>query len=248
MAPGGFLASVLDINPEANALAFSLPATEGGHNVLLPSSSNVETKLLDITMLAADMAVSDIPAKHPDAENFLPGQFIDRAAFDLVICDGQVLRTQKRASYGETREARRLIVTQLALGLEHVRPGGTMVVLLHKVEAPETMSFLHTFSKFSSLRLYKHTKYHAMRSSFYMVATNIQRQHREVDVAIDAWKKVWRVATLGTDEEYGNICGMEPLKVQAMLENFGTELVSLAKNIWMIQASALERGSFIKTG
>ena len=52
-------------------LAFSLPATEGGHKVLLLSSSNVKTKLLDITMLAVDMAVSDILAEHPDAESFL---------------------------------------------------------------------------------------------------------------------------------------------------------------------------------
>ena len=50
--------------------------------------------------------------------------------FDLVICDGQVLRTHARAGYKEAREARKLIVTQLALGSEHVRQGETMVVLL----------------------------------------------------------------------------------------------------------------------
>ena len=121
-----------------------------------------------------------------------------------------------------------------------------MVVLLHKVEAPDTMSLLYTFSKFSSLRLYKHSKFHATRSSFYMIATNIQRQHREVDVATGSWKKVWRVATLGTDEEYERICEKEPLEVQDMLENFGTELVRLARNIWKIQARALERASFIR--
>ena len=81
-----------------------------------------------------------------------------------------------------------------------------MVVFLHKVEAFDIVSLLHTFSKFSSLRLDKHSKFHATRSSFYMVVTNIQRQHPEADVAIGSWKKAWRIATLGTDKEYERIC------------------------------------------
>jgi len=60
------------------------------------------------------------------------------------------------------REARRLAVTQLAIGLEHVKIGGTMVVLLHKVEATDTVSLLYRFSKFSSVKLFKPT----VKSSF----------------------------------------------------------------------------------
>src|SRR2546423_6558730 len=75
----------------------------------------------------------------PDARSLLPQQFDPGQLFDLVLCDGQVLRTHVRAPYREMREARRLAVTQLAIGLEHLRIGGTMVVLLHKVEATDTV-------------------------------------------------------------------------------------------------------------
>ncbi|PYH75379.1 hypothetical protein BO82DRAFT_360071 [Aspergillus uvarum CBS 121591] len=135
VAPGGFLATALRINPQARAIGFSLPKSEGGHNVLLPKHHNVSLKFLDITLLATDMGRLDIPNGHPDAGKFLPRQFSSEQRFDLVICDGQVLRTHERATYREHREARRLTLTQLALGLEHVKLGGTMIVLLHKVES-----------------------------------------------------------------------------------------------------------------
>jgi hypothetical protein len=60
MAPGGFLAVTLRLNPDARALAFSLPEEQGGHRVLLPDSINVERRLLDITLLAEDMGCETI--------------------------------------------------------------------------------------------------------------------------------------------------------------------------------------------
>lgn len=123
MAPGGFLATVLAKNPGAFARGLSLPVSKGGHKVLLPDDLNIEAEFLDITMLAADMGVTDIPVAHPDASNMLPQRFDPFELFDLVLCDGQVLRTHARAAYREPREARRLSVTQLAMGLEHVKSG-----------------------------------------------------------------------------------------------------------------------------
>ena len=117
MAPGGFLATALNINPGARALGFSLPVSEGGHKVLLPRDTNVMLKFLDITMLAADMGVIDIPAEHPEAKNLLSQQLDPGELFGLVLCDGQVLRTHVRAAYRDMREARRLAVTQLVIGL-----------------------------------------------------------------------------------------------------------------------------------
>lgn len=70
MAPGGFLKTALEFIPDSSALAFSLPTSSGGHGVLLEPISNVAVHLLDITMLAADMGVKNIPSDHPDAENF----------------------------------------------------------------------------------------------------------------------------------------------------------------------------------
>jgi len=246
MAPGGFLVTTLNINPGARALGFSLPVSKGGHKALLPRDPNVTLKFLDITMLAADMGVKDIPAEHPEAKNLLSQQLNPGQLFDLVLCDGQVLRTHVRAAYRQMREARRLTVTQLAIGLEHVKIGGTMVVLLHKVEATDTVSLLYRFSKFSSVMLFKPTRHHAKRSSFYMIATNIQSQHCEAVLAVERWKREWKVATFGTDVEYEEELRAACLNAEEVLGEFGIELVRLGREIWEIQARALEKAPFIK--
>lgn len=246
-APGGFLATALRFNPKGRFLAFSLPEAMGGHKVQLQRRPNVKLRFMDITMLAADMGVTDIPAEHPDAANFLPRKFTDGQVFDLILCDGQVLRTHARASYREKREARRLIVTQLALALEHVRPGGTMVVLLHRVESWETVSLLHTFSKFSSIQLFKSQNAHATRSSFYMVTTNIQRRHPDAMSAVEGWKTVWKIATFGTDEEYWKMICESESRVGAVLEEFGPQLIELGRDIWGIQARALARAPWLNS-
>jgi len=77
-----------------------------------------------------------------------------------------------------------------------------MVVLLHKVEAPNTVALLHTFNKFSSIKLFKPAIHHAKRSSFYMVATDYRSQHCEALLAVERWRRQWKAATFGTDGEY----------------------------------------------
>ncbi|PGG97287.1 hypothetical protein AJ79_09273 [Helicocarpus griseus UAMH5409] len=248
MAPGGFVKKALELNPKSRALAFSLPPSKGGHEVLLPESPKVALRFLDITMLAADMGVAEIPADHPDAKNFLPQQFQSEQLFDLIFCDGQVLRTHERAAYRNClmREPCRLTVTQLALGLEHVRENGTMIVLLHKLESWESVQVLYTFSKFCSVRVFKPGRFHAKRSSFYMVATKIQNRHPEAVLAVSRWKQLYRAATFGTDEEYKEENEENGLRVETVLEEFGPELVRLGRDIWNIQAAALAKAPFMK--
>ncbi|PLN76857.1 FtsJ-like methyltransferase family protein [Aspergillus taichungensis] len=246
MAPGGFLATALRINPGARALGFSLPKCDGGHKVLLPRYPNVTLKFLDITMLAADMGLKDIPCDHPDAKNFLPSQFHSNQSFDLALCDGQVLRTHEREAYREHREARRLTLAQLALALEHIKPGGTMIVLLHRVEGPDTVQLLYTFEKFASVRLYKHARFHAKRSSFYMLATNIRADCEEAAMTIDRWKTMWKIATFGTDEMYHKALLENTPDVETLLKEFGPRLIELGREIWDIQANALEKAPFVR--
>ncbi|KAK2002782.1 hypothetical protein LX36DRAFT_567487 [Colletotrichum falcatum] len=249
MAPGGFLSVALEKNPDAHALCFSLPASQGGHRVLLQPSPNVELRYMDITMLAEDMGVVGIPAGHPDSDNFVPRQLQSDDLFHLVFCDGQVLRPHEkfRASYREQCEARRLTATQLALGLEHLRPGGTMIVLLHKVEAWDTVLRLREFSRFSHVRLFKPGRAHAKRSSFYMIARNVRSQSAEALAAIGSWKEVWRAATFDVLEEkppgHWRAEGPDPHDV---IGDFGDELVRLGTQVWKIQADALEQSTFIK--
>jgi hypothetical protein len=168
-----------------------------------------ETRFLGITMLAADImgvskvSATSIPAPHPDAENFVIERQLDQnETFDLVLCDGQVLRNHERASYREglRRQYTRLLMSQLILGFQHLRPGGTMIVLLHKLEAWDTVQVLYEFNKFSSVRLFKSKKSHAIRSAFYMIASNVQSQSDDALKVIAKWQNAWTLATFVLDE------------------------------------------------
>ncbi len=144
MAPGGFSQFLIDLHPNAEVCGISLPPSSGGHEMLLNlEDPRVKVQLLDITMLASEMQISEkdtlkIPLEHPDAGNFRTDRPYLSETFDLVICDGQVLRTHERLEYRERVEAGRLFVSQLVIGLSRIRTGGAMVVLLHKLERGAT--------------------------------------------------------------------------------------------------------------
>lgn len=256
-APGGFLDVALSMNPGAHAVAFSLPESLGGHRMLLPQNENVTLKFLDVTMLAADMMMDDddetttmeIPADHPDKDNFIMERQLQKdQLFDLVLCDGQVLRTHKdhRAEYRERREASRLTLTQLAMGLEHLRPGGTLIALLHKLEAWDTLFLLRTFNRFSRVYAFKPRAGHAKRSSFYLVATGVRSCAPEALRAVKRWKEGWRVATFGDEEEYKSALDERGVGVESVLEEFGERFIELGRRVWDIQATALEDAPFMK--
>jgi len=105
MAPGGFSAAALHRNPAAIVRGISLPPGRGGHDMLLKNWSDIhpDAKIFvdfrDITLLAEEMGVPlrSIPPEHPDAQLFSSDRpFHSEGKFDLVFCDGQVLRTQER--------------------------------------------------------------------------------------------------------------------------------------------------------
>ncbi|OAA69166.1 Ribosomal RNA methyltransferase RrmJ/FtsJ [Akanthomyces lecanii RCEF 1005] len=174
-------------------------------------------------MFTKDKGMKTIPTSHPDAENFLPRQLEPTRVFDLVVCDGWVgcvLRTHKRLEYRENREARRLSTTQFAIGLKHLRVGGTMIILLHKLDSYETASLIHRFQEFSKVQLLKPTSGHTRKSSFYMVASNVQSQQPAALDAIEQWKQKWKVATFGKDEGYLELLRDDLNGVNVLLEMF----------------------------
>ncbi|KAJ8123854.1 hypothetical protein ONZ43_g287 [Nemania bipapillata] len=246
MAPGGFLDAAMYHNRRGRYRAFSLPPESGGHKVLLPAIAKVTIDYLDLNLLASDMGVENIPPTHPEAANFLPRQFNSDDIFDLVICDGQVLRTHKRIERRENLEGARLTLVQLAVGIEHIRPGGKMLVLLHKIESWRCVYLLYVLSKFSTVKVFKPTQCHAKRSSCYLVASNIQPQHKDAVEAVRGWKLAWRTATFDTEEEYVRLIQPQQALVQEVLEGFGPKLIDLATNVWETQGAALAKASFIR--
>jgi 23S rRNA U2552 (ribose-2'-O)-methylase RlmE/FtsJ len=247
MAPGGFLSTALQYNTSAQAVAFTLPTENGGHEVFLPENDMVLTKYFDITMLAADMGLEQIPGEHTDSPTFImKRQLPNTYLFNLVLCDGHVLRTHHRPAQREPREARRLIAVQLALGLEHLKPGGTMVIRLHKIDKMLTAELIHQFSNFSQIKLFKPTCGHNLRSSFYMVASDIWTDREEVAAAVQKWKDEWRIATFGTDAEYEKMMQRDKSSAENLLKEYGEQLVEMGRKIWRIQSEALANAPFMK--
>lgn len=246
MAPGGFLKTALDINPGSRALAFSLPHQCGGFKVQLENDDRVDQKLLDITMLAADLGVLDVPQDHDDVNSFLDREFDPGVCFNLVLCDGQVLRQHARANYRTGREETRLQACQLALGLQQLHPGGSMIVLLHHLESWNTLNIVRRFRQFSDVQLFKPRKAHTRRSSFYMIATSVQSRQSEATEAVQYWKSSWRAATFGTEQECLDILKKYGPDPETLLQDFGQTLVEIGKDIWQSQATGLAEAPFIK--
>lgn len=249
MAPGGFTDSVFKRNCYAKVCGISLSVSRGGHEMILPnwqSDPRIRVRFLDITMLAAEMDVTSVPAEHPDATNFVFDRPFYGEAFDLVFCDGQVLRTHSRAEYREKREAWRLLTSQLVLALQRVKQDGKIVILLHKLEAWDTVLLLYTLRKFSSLQLFKPQRKHAIRSSFYVVAEQIQTQSPWFQASVTTWKEEWCIATFGSDTEYRDNRSRFYGIVDQVLSDFGRELLELGKPIWEVQSAALRKAPFVK--
>jgi hypothetical protein len=103
MAPGGFSKHLLELYPRVKAFGISLPLAKGGYQMLLNlRDPRVTVKFLDITMLYLEMTLTptmdaiQVPRGHSDRGSFLHWRLYLYERFDLVLCDGQVLRTHER--------------------------------------------------------------------------------------------------------------------------------------------------------
>lgn len=255
MAPGGYSASALKYSPHAHVSGLSLPPSLGGHRILIPAAPKdprVYVKYVDITMLAAEYGVTEIPESHVDFSNFSFDRPWASKLFDLVFCDGQVLRTHTRASYRERREAGRLTCSQLILTMQRIKPGGTLIVLLHKVEKWQTMSLLSLFDKISKIQLFKPAAAHRNRSSFYLIAKDVQPHQIEAVNAINEWKTAWKDATFASlvDEDNQVSLGGPKKQVQdevlSLLASYGERLIELGEPVWRIQKDALSEAPWVK--
>lgn len=96
--------TVLILNPGTGALESTLPLSDGGQgSSSVPPGDHDQIARRYVTMLVADMGVSSIPHEHEEAGNFLRAAFDGKRESDIVLCDGQGLRTQSRAWYRESR-------------------------------------------------------------------------------------------------------------------------------------------------
>ena len=252
MAPGAYTFAMLKQYPDASICGITLPVRSGGHKMIIPygpKDPRVDVKFLDITMLVREFSTRSfsIPADHPDAVNFIKSSPFNGQKFELVLCDGQALRTHERAKYRETmREACRLLAAQLIFGMARIKQGGTFVILLHKAEAWDTMCLLKSFCSFAKVTLFKPESAHRQRSTFYLVAKDVQSTSTEARTFINGWKQAWTEATFGGEEGIGSDPAMPgDAEVDALLHHFGPGLIHLARRTWSIQAEALDRSHWL---
>ncbi|KAK6595097.1 hypothetical protein H4I95_10455 [Botrytis cinerea] len=217
MAPGGYTAAALDHRNSFKAYAITL-----AHESDIPE---------------------DFKSKFSDIKPF---KYIK---YHLVFADGKTLRTHDRIkdTYNANlnKETVRLQTSQLILAMNRMHNGGTLVMLLHKIDTWHSAYMLYTFSKFAKVEVFKPVKKHAARSSFYMIAKDIKVNHPETIKAIDEWKEDWYYATFGGPDNMG-LAKEEPTNeiVQELLTEFGPTLIKLGHEAWMIQANALSHTSY----
>ena len=253
IAPGGYTWHLLEAYPEATVKGITLPPHLGGHPMCLDHGDKdprVQVKFMDLTMLAEEFgtSMSEIPKDHPDAKKFSSDRPFVGETFDLVICDGQILRTHFREEYRQNREVLRLNVAQLILGLTRIKRGGTFVMLLHKADAFDNIELLKIFNTIAKIKLFKPQCAHSPRSSFYLIARDVDPTHPKAQKSIQQWKEDWKNATTAGEEGTGVNKEMPTEDhVKAVLEEFGPRLIELAKEIWLVQKNALAKASYTKS-
>ena len=262
MAPGGYSASALKFNPRASVSGATLPEKLGGHKLFVQDGfrgARIRVWQGDLTSLVGDMGMDDddISEEHPDFGKFQKSEVWAGEQFDLVFCDGQVLRnhSQDMAEHRQRCEARRLTCSQLLIALRHVRVGGSMVILLHKIDSWDTVLTLRAFDRFANIAIFKPLAAHKARGSFYLVAKNIQPHHQDALVAIQDWTKAWKVATFRalTDEgredafsDNRNDSTVLEQQVTKVMDEFGERLVTLGENAWKIQEEAIRKSYWFR--
>ncbi|MCJ1385358.1 hypothetical protein MMC17_008480 [Xylographa soralifera] len=247
MAPGGYSAAALGVNRGAVIRGISLPTSDGGHNLLLRSNrpAQVECLFLDITMLASEFGVTPVPQEHPERMRFIIDRPYFGLSFQLVFCDGQVLRTHTRPKHRDDFEALRLTFSQLILALQRIATGGTLIMLLHRLDSWDCVQLLYQFSQFAQIQLFKPQRKHALRGSFYLVAKSLQPDHQAAQLAVQQWKEAWWRGTFGGTEGTGLTKQLiSPEAMRTILDEFGDKLIELARPAWQIQFEALMKQSF----
>ncbi|KAI9845348.1 MAG: hypothetical protein M1837_004970 [Sclerophora amabilis] len=252
MAPGAYTWKILQVNRQAHISGISLPTELGGRPMVLPygdADDRVEVLFADITLFSTEFGVplSQVPPQHPEAAKFSSQRPFLGTTFDIVLCDGNVLRTHERAEWRELHEPNRLTKAQLILGMQRIRKGGTFIILLHKSERWDNVQILRSFEGFSKIKLFKPASIFGKRSSFYLVAKKVDPTHPDAISAVEKWKADWKKATFPAEDgdTKPDIDDTDDDDVvRSALADFGPRLIELGRPIWAIQGDALSRAAF----
>ena len=254
-----YSALALKFNPQASVSEATLSKKYENHKLFVRDDfrdASVRVWQDDLTSLVKDMSIDDdnILERHSNFENFQKNEIWARKRFDLVFCDDQVLRNHSHNMMKSRQrcEARRLICSQLLIALRHIEMKDSMMILLHKIDRWDTVSTIRIFDRFASITLFKLLTAHKFRSSFYLVAKNIQSNNEDALKEIQDWTKSWKNATFhnSTGEnacsDYRSEDVILKQQVTKTMNEFDERLITLRENAWKIQKETIEKSSWFK--
>ncbi|KAF2402650.1 hypothetical protein EJ06DRAFT_555251 [Trichodelitschia bisporula] len=256
MAPGGYLAYALKKYLLMLANAVTLGREKGGYAIHVPydrRDSRVQVSFRDVTLLGYELGMANVPEAieaarvHPDNDELLcPWPFAAPTNYHLVLCDGQVLRTHGRAEYRESCESTRLMCSQMAIALQRVHIGGTIIALMHRAYQWNVFALLAGFAKFSDLQLFKPTCAHRESSSFYLVAKNLRPDSAEAKGMVEKLRRAWMACTFPELGMSTAVFDSSKDAVNQAVAEFGDTLLEMAKPIWEIQTEALRAATWMQ--
>ncbi|KAI9039333.1 uncharacterized protein KD926_009476 [Aspergillus affinis] len=246
MAPGGFVATVEKALPKSIIDTIILPTPLGGYNVLNPHIFRyvMHTDKLIYNLVDEGVVENDFETElYEITRPFLGGPY------DLIFCGCAPAKYQPREDYQSYCEAIRLSLSQLVFALDRLKPGGSLVLLLDRIDAWHTVCILHALSRFSEIQVYKHPEIHATKSSFYLVAKNVNLDHEDFKHAINNWRDLWTYIgfedTVDAQRMTWRCDKIDQEKnFKSDFEQFGPRFLELARPVWKIQATAMRRASF----
>lgn len=235
--------------PEATGFGVSLPVERGGHGYQL--ENHLRSRF---TLFLSDLTRFQLGSENiPDSQLAkLPSKIRHGRNFDLIVLDGHHLRTNTEVEHCEIDH---LLISQLLIALQSVRIGGTIVIKLSRFSVIRTVKIIHMLEFLSSkLSVVKPVTMHRTRGSFYAVAKGVGLGPRGQDIGkmVTHLQQLWvnlkydvEINHDGT-ESNGRFIKPNDLDFIAMTETLRNDqeyldhLVELGRDIWVIQAVALE--------
>ncbi|KAF2432649.1 hypothetical protein EJ08DRAFT_126011 [Tothia fuscella] len=188
--------------------------TEEKHwNANAMRGEKVKLRFTNVTNLIDEFVDEKNPVQGPVPKKFERGNdMFTEHKFDLVIGDGHIIdgpseKDKKNTEITKPKpkiydlpediEYYRLTAAEVVIGLSRIAHGGTFVLvpMAHESNAWETFKLITALMQFSTVTFFKPENLHQAKSSFYIIAKNVQSESSECKELVERWKRIWRWAT-----------------------------------------------------
>lgn len=239
--PGGFTTYILEKNAQATGLGISLDVEKGGHAPLISADhlKRFDLRFADLTYY--QLGPSKINGRRLQVVPF----DIRGRTFDLALLDGHHLRTQV---HGLPWDGIRLSLSQIILGLQSVKQGGTIVMKLSRPENAYSARILHMLDKIcTNLSTCKPRTMHSDRGTFYAVAKGVGlgEEGGRLPNILNTFKYLWLEATFGGEEGQGRPLTEKDLDfivtIEDLQNHYLDRLIQLGRMVWKIQEQGIHR-------